>query len=350
MDFISQFTSDIRHIAGAGNPVADALSCLEANAMQLDHPSPLIDFEALAKAQPTDDDLDRLQSATSTLKLERIPMPMYRDTLLCDTSTGTPRPYVPEHFRHIVFNSLHALSHPGVQATQRLVSACFFWPGMNVDVRRWARSCLQCQRAKVHRHTTTPLDTFNIPDVRFDHVHIDLVDPLPTSHGCTYLLTCVDRFTRWPEAIPIPDSIADTVVQAFISGWVSHFGVPSTITTDRGQQFESTLWKNLMHLLGTHRIRTTAYHPISNGLVERFHRQLKGALKCLPDTTHWTKALPIILLGIRTAIGQDCRFTSAKLVYGTTLRLPGEFFTTTSTPNLDPNSYATQLKTFMQTL
>ena len=73
-------------------------------------------------------------------------------------------------------------------------------------------------------------------------------------------------------------------------------------------------------------------------------------MKCLPDTTHWTKAFPLILLGIRTAIKQDCRCTAAELVYGTTLRLPGEFFTTTSTPNLDPNSYATQLKTFMQML
>ena len=185
---------------------------------------------------------------------------------------------------------------------------------MNADVRRWARSCLQCQRAKVHRHTTTPLGTFNTPDVRFDHVHIDLVGPLPTSQGCTYLLTSVDRFTRWPEAIPIPDSTAATVAQAFINGWVSRFGVPSTITTDRGQQFESTLWKHLMQLLGTHRIRTTAYHPSANGLAERFHRQLKGAIKCLPDTNQWAKALPLILLGIRITIKQDCHCTVAELV------------------------------------
>ena len=107
-----------------------------------------------------------------------------------------------------------------------------------------------------------------------------------------------------------------------------------------------------MHILGTNRIRTTAYHPIANGLVERFHRQLKDALKCMPNPTHWTKALPLILLGIRTTIKQDLKYTAAELVYGTTLRLPGEFFHshtyTTHTP--DPVTYATQLKIVMQNL
>ena len=222
---------------------------------------------------------------------------------------------------------------------------------MNADVCRWARSCLQCQRAKVTRHTVTPLGTFNTPDARFDHVHTNLVGPLPTSQGCTYLLTCINRFTRWPEALPIQDSTADTVAQAFVSGWISRFGVPSTITTDRGQQFESSLWKHLMRLLGTQRIQTTAYHPIANGLVERFHQQLKGAIKCLSDTTHWTKALPLILLGIRTTFKQDCRCTAAQLVNGTTLRLPGDYFTSTPTSSqLEPHSYATQLKTIIHKL
>ena len=124
LDFISQFTTDIHHVAGRGNPVADALSCLEANAVELVHTSPSIDFEAMAKAQPN---LEKLSSSNSTLQLARIPMPMCSDTLLCDTSTGTPHPYVPEHFRRIVFNSLHDLSHPGVRATQRLVTARFVW-------------------------------------------------------------------------------------------------------------------------------------------------------------------------------------------------------------------------------
>ena len=80
---------------------------------------------------------------------------------------------------------------------------------------------------------------------------IDLVGPLPTSQGFTYLLTCVDQFTRWPEAVLIKDISAETVAQAFVSSWVARFGVPSTITTDRGSQFESSLWTQLMRLLGT---------------------------------------------------------------------------------------------------
>jgi len=85
------------------------------------------------------------------------------------------------------------------------------------------------------------------------------------------LLTCIDHFIQWPEAVPISDSTAPTVAQAFMSNWISRFGVPSTLTTDQDAQFESNLWNELMKLLGSKRIRMTAYHPISNGLVERFH-------------------------------------------------------------------------------
>ena len=105
-----------------------------------------------------------------------------------------------------------------------------------------------------------------------------MVGPLPPSNGQVYLLTCIDRFTCWSEAIPLPD-ITLTVTWALVSGWISWFGIPSTVTTDRGSQFESDLWRQLMILLGTTRLCTTSYHPQSNGLIEHFHRQLKGALK-----------------------------------------------------------------------
>ena len=82
-----------------------------------------------------------------------------------------------------------------------------------------------------------------------------------------------------------------------------------------------------MQTLGTKRLRTTAYHPIANGMIERFHRQLKAALKCRQQPNQWTEALPMILLGIRSACKEDLGCTTAELVYGASLRLPGEFFT-----------------------
>ena len=181
-------------------------------------------------------------------------------------------------FRRAIFDKFHSLSHPGIHATQKLIAARYVWPSMNADIRRWARSCPQCQQCKVFRHTKAPISGFAASERRFGHVHIDLVGPLPHSKGFTYILTMFDRFTRWPEAVPLPDISAETVASAFVSSWVARFGVPSTLTTDRGAQFTSALWKSLSSLLGTHHIRTTSYHPAANGMVERLHRLLKSAL------------------------------------------------------------------------
>ena len=124
----------------------------------------------------------------------------------------------------------------------------------------------------------------------------------------------MDRFTRWPEALSMPDMTAQTVAQALISGWISRFGVPSTLTTDRGRQFELALWQQLMQLLGCKRIRTTSYHPMANGMIERFHRHLKSILKSYPNTTDWVDTLPMALLGIlhytETGYSQDTHCTS----------------------------------------
>ena len=174
------------------NSAADALSCLSVNALHTSASSPVMDFRQLALAQVDDPELDKLRE-DSSLQLEAIPLALADGlTIICDTSTGVLRPYVPMNFRRAIFDILHSMAHPGIRATQRLVTSHFVWPGINSDVRRWARSCVHCQRSKVHRHTAAPLATFASLDARFDHIHIDLVGPLPFSNGCTYLLTCVD--------------------------------------------------------------------------------------------------------------------------------------------------------------
>jgi len=127
-----------------------------------------------------------------------------------------------------------------------------------------------------------------MPARRFSHVHIDLVGPLPaSSSGHTHLFTVVDRSTRWPEAIPLAGTTTADCVEAFLSGWVSRFGVPAVVTSDRGVQFTSSVWSGLCQKLGINHKLTTAYHPQANGLVERFHRQLKEALRARLETGDW---------------------------------------------------------------
>ncbi len=283
LDFIAQFTTDIRYIRGVANIPADTLSRMSENSVI---PPELknINFRDMAHQQQTDLELQHIMShpETSRLQLQRTPLDGTTDiSLLCDTTTHKPRPFVPAGMRRLVFDTLHSMSHPVIRATQHLITERFVWPHINRDVRLWTKECLRCQRSKINRHTSAPLSTFAPPSARFDSIDLDLVGPLPHSNGYSYLLTVIDRFTKWPEALPLPNIRAETITRTFLQGWVARFGTPTTVTTDRGSQFQSDLWSSLMKVLGSHRLRTTAYHPQANGFIERFHRQLKGVL-CSP--------------------------------------------------------------------
>lgn len=317
LEFVAQFSTDIRHISGINNVVADCLSRINTISCS-------IDYSALAKAQQEDNELlAYVNDASSSLKLQLVDVPGEAIQLYCDVSRGQPRPFLPSAFRRQAFNTVHELSHPGVRPTFRLVSQRFVWPGMQKDCREWVRSCLKCQRSKITHHVQAPIGDFPDTTARFAHVHLDVVGPLPPSNGQRYLLTMIDRYTRWPEAVPVDNITADTLASAFASTWLARFGCPLHITTDRGRQFESDLFAQLAKFCGYTHHKTTSYHPASNGMIERWHRSLKAALMCHEET--WTSALPVVLLGLRTTYKSDIGSSVAELVYGETLRLPGEF-------------------------
>ncbi|XP_015124377.1 uncharacterized protein LOC107046298 [Diachasma alloeum] len=123
-------------------------------------------------------------------------------------------------------------------------------------------------------------------------------------------LTIIDRFTRYPEVVPLPDIRTETVVRALLYHWIARFGVPLRITSDRGGQFIADIYRRLTEMLGIRRKLTTPIHPQANGLVERLHRQLKAALLCHGDS--WYDVLPLVLLALRTAWKPDVESTPAE--------------------------------------
>ncbi|GFN87854.1 transposon ty3-g Gag-Pol polyprotein [Plakobranchus ocellatus] len=223
--FIAEFTTDIRHIKGKFNVVADALSRITTTSNAADtinlcpvstsHPVEVdwTDFAQLAKDQIQSGEMASYRTATTGLILKDIDIGP--STLFCDTSLGVTRPVLPVSWTRPVFNKIHGLSHPGV------------------------------------------------------------------SHNDSY--------------------------------------------------------GTLNSLLGINANTTTAYHPQANGMVERLHRQLKASLKARTTSSNWFDELPMVLLGIRSSWRVDPGCSPAELVYGSTLRIPGEFLQPHDARTVEPD-------------
>jgi hypothetical protein len=130
-------------------------------------------------------------------------------------------------------------------------------------------------------------------------IHVDIVGPLPVATcGSRYLFTVVDRSSRWLEALPMRYIAAASCADA---GWISRYGVPAQLTSDRGTQFTSAIWDALCQQLGIQHQPTTAFHPQANGMVERCLRRLKDALRASLAGPDWPLHLPWVLMGLRAA-------------------------------------------------
>ena len=313
---ITEYISDMCHIKGDDNVVADCLS-RPANSITID----VCDLQELAAHQKNDEEINVFRDKLKSFCVNE------NKFLLCDMSLPYPRPFVTHKLRRSVFDSLHQLSHPGTAATLKLIKSRYYWPDMDKTIKLWCKECLACQQAKVHRHTKSEINHFQMPSPRFQTVHIDIVGPLPQvtnindsfSSPYRYLLTMIDRNSRWIEATPLSDISAISIASAFVSTWISRFGVPLHVITDRGAQFESELFSELAKIVGFHRLRTTAYHPQTNGMIERAHRTLKTAIIARKES--WLSALPIVLLGIRITPNES-GYSPFSAVTGTNAQIP----------------------------
>ncbi|ROT65587.1 uncharacterized protein K02A2.6-like [Penaeus vannamei] len=258
------FISHDRHLlhSDSDNEAVDALSRVTISVATLTDDA--VDYHLVSREQRPDTSVTPIIEGQTSL--ERIKISNSRNDFLCDVSLGYPRPYILPSLRQQFFHACH--QHHGIRAPHHLIRSKVVWPAINRD-------------------------TFPIPDGRFQHIHIDIVGPLPMDDGCSYILTMIDRFTRWPEAMPIHDITAVTVTSSAPGSPTSAPRTPLLPTAAP----RSELWCQLMILLGSKRIRTTAYHPCANGM-------------------------------------EDLQWTTAEMVYRTMLTLP--VYLSVKASNIEP--------------
>ena len=161
-------------------------------------------------------------------------------------------------------------------------------------------------------------------EVAFTRIAMDMVGPLPrTEEGHRFILTIVDYGSRFPDAIPLKTTTTQDVAEALLE-YFSRVGLPEEILTDRGSNFTSDLMEKLYQMLGIRGIRTSAYHPQTDGMVERYTATLKARLKKYVDKfpNEWNKAIPYVLFACRSVIQQSTGFSPFKIISGRQSRGP----------------------------
>ena len=235
---------------------------------------------------------------------------------------------VPDIYPDDVLSYLHdaiTAGHLGVNKTLSRVKERFYWPGVGDSVKDWCRKCEQCSRRKrPYKTAKAPMKIYNVGSV-MKRIALDILGPLPESErGNRYVLVVGDYFSKWIEAYAIPDQEAETVARVLVEQFITRFGVPMQIHSDQGRQFESRLFTELCKLLEIDKTRTTALHPQSDGMIERFNATIEAMLATTvqKDQKNWDELLPYLLMAYRSAEHESTKVSPNVMMFGREICLP----------------------------
>lgn len=360
IEILQQFDFDVQHRAGNKHANADALSrrpcedsgcsnCTRVEARDVVNVNVSVVLEDIGSLQQQDEEIglvqrwlqeghrppsDGIRHLSPNLKAlwSMWPSLVLRNGIVFrkfTTADGTAEQIIlPRALRCKVLEHLHenpAGGHFGYEKTLAKVKSRYYWIGCSDDTRDWCTTCEVCQsRGGGRRKQKAALQIVNA-GAPFERVAIDVLGPLPTTNrGNRYVLVLMDYFTKWPEALALPDQTAETVADALLDNVFSRFGVPLELHSDQGRNFESDVFQQMLKRLQIEKTRTTPRHPQSDGMVERFNRTIANYLaKYVSDNQKdWDEYLPMLLLAYRSALHETTQQTPAKLLFGRELRLP----------------------------
>ena len=228
---------------------------------------------------------------------------------------------LPQQCQRVVLELAYSIplaGHLGRKKTAQRLLQRFYWTTLFKDVEGHCCGCAECQKTAPGRQAVAPLVPLPIVDSLFERIAMDIVGPLPRSRsGYRFVLVVCDYATRWPEVMPLKSIDAGHVDEELMVLF-SRVGVPKEILTDQGSNFTSQLLKEVYWLLSIKLIRTSPYHPQTDGLVERFNQTLKAMLRRTgtDEGKDWDKLIPYVLFAYHEVPQLSTGFSPFELVYG----------------------------------
>lgn len=209
--------------------------------------------------------------------------------------------------------------HQGFYKMYNRIKTKYKWENMSKQIRSYIKNCIKCQiNKKCRKSLKVPMEITTTSSQPFERLAIDVVGPLPLSeNGNKFILTMQDDLTKFSFAHPIPNHEAKTVADKLVDT-ITNFGIPKTILTDQGTDFTSNLLKEVTKLFQIKHLMSSAYHPQTNGALERSHSTLKDYLKHYinDNQTDWDEYLKFAMFSYNTAIHSSTKFTPYELLFG----------------------------------
>ena len=236
---------------------------------------------------------------------------------------------LPNCLRHLVYEELHQnMGHLGSERTFALAKQRVHWPGMLLDIEEFVRErcpCIARKKPSVKQYapmqsivTSAPLELLAI-----DYVHLE-----NSSAGHEYILVITDHFTRYTQAYPTKNKSSVTAAKHLYDDFIFRFGAPTKLLSDQGREFDNNLFKEVEKLAGIKKIRTTPYHPQTNGLVERMNETILQMLRTLDVTekSKWHKSLAKVVFAYNATKHKSTGYSPFHLMFGRHPRLPLDSF------------------------
>ena len=226
-----------------------------------------------------------------------------------------------------VFHDHMAAGHLGVAKTIAKIRRRYYWPKLKENVTAYVKGCLTCAQRKAYGQSKAPLKPIPAATRVWERIAMDIVGPVETSRiGNSYILVLSDYASRFVMTIPMVDQKARTVAGHLVNEIITKYGAPEQILTDQGSNFLSELVEQICQLFKIKRLRTTSYHPQTDGLVERFNRTLGDMLACYvnEDPSMWDVYLPFVTFAFNTAEQASIKNNPFYLFYGREAVLPTE--------------------------